>query len=108
MITKILLRISKRRKNKTKPHIDSSKLKDETVKQALSFELTNQFNALDCDSLSLGDKWGSFKTVMSATAGKLLGSTNAKRQNWISAKNSFLSLAKEDSDRPCRSNQRQS
>ena len=56
IITKILLRLAVRRKNKTKPRVDSSKLKDETVKYALSLELINRFDVLDWNSLSLEDK----------------------------------------------------
>ncbi|KAK2721961.1 hypothetical protein QYM36_002504, partial [Artemia franciscana] len=75
-----------RRKNKTKPWFDSSKLEDETVKHALSLELTNRFDALDCDSLSHEDKWRSIKTIMSVTAGKFLGNTKVNRQHLISDK----------------------
>ncbi|KAK2702002.1 hypothetical protein QYM36_019389 [Artemia franciscana] len=86
IITIILLRLAARRKNKTKPRIDNNKFKDETVKHALGLELTNRFDALDCDSLSLEDKRGPFKTIMSVTVRKFLGNTKAKRQHGISAK----------------------
>ncbi|KAK2714738.1 hypothetical protein QYM36_009080 [Artemia franciscana] len=93
IITKILLRLAACRKNKRKPRIDSSKLKDETVKHALSLGLTNRFDALDCDSLSVEDKWGQFKPIISATAGKFLGNTKVKRQHWISV--NILSLVEQ-------------
>ena len=101
IITKILVHLVARRKNKTKTRINGSKLKNETIKHTLSLELTNRYDAPDCDSLSLEDKWRSFTTIMSATDGKFLGNTKAKQQHWISAKT--LSF-----DQPCRSNQKHS
>jgi len=69
IITKILLRLATCRKNKEKGGIDSSKINDKTVKHTLSSKMTNRFDALDFDSLNLEYEWGSFKTIMSATAG---------------------------------------